>query len=68
MNQTMATATSKENSKNDELSCITVNLHFNLRFDSSVGRGDFATSIGTGQVIKGRLAAYYIRITIDKAI
>lgn len=27
--------------------------HICLRFDSSVGRGDFKTKIGTGQVIKG---------------
>ena len=27
-----------------------------LRFDSSVGRGDFKTKIGVGQVIKGEFA------------
>lgn len=28
-----------------------------FRFDSSVGRGDFVTSIGVGQVIKGKVVS-----------
>lgn len=34
--------------------CGTCSLHF-VRFDSSVGRGDFSTKIGVGQVIRGAL-------------
>ena len=47
---------------NSQYRCVAQTHDFGLndiRFDSSVGRGDFKTQIGVGAVIKGRHSALW---------